>query len=69
MVMGDGMDIIGANEAARMLKVTRQTVMRYCTAGLIPAKKERRGHLGRWRWVMERSAVEEFIKAHEVRDE
>lgn len=46
-------------QVAALLQVTRKTVQRYETRGLLPAVRDERGH----RWF-EPAAVEEFLRRH-----
>lgn len=63
------MEELRAAEVARLLGVSVKTVARYCVSGVLRAKRERRGVLGRYRWMIERTSVNELVEQQRKHNE
>lgn len=59
------MEELRAAEVARLLGVSVKTVARYCASGVLLARREQRGLLGRYRWMIARSSVDGLLKQQE----
>jgi excisionase family DNA binding protein len=61
-------DTLTPAEVAKRLGVSAKTIIRYARSGLLKGEAERRGLLGKRRWRIERTSVEELVKRTEEHD-
>jgi len=57
--------LIGTGKVARLLGITRQTVLKWTREGVLPAPTYRHGHVVRW----EAAEIEQWLKARRQQTE